>query len=297
MTNQWPVWRSLQYVPVHIAKYVETAHSRAADAIILDLEDSVPIDQKAFAREQVAGAAPKVARSGADVLVRINSDPELAELDIDAVVGPGIAALSIPKVESAVQIRRVEYQISQVEARLGLVRGHTRLLILVESAAGFLAMAEIARASPRVVAMTLGGEDFALDVGMLPGEDTLLGPRQQMIITAAAAGVMPLGVLGDATQFRDLEAYEAMVVRSRRFGFVGASCIHPSQIPIHNRAFSPTTQEVDYAEQVLAASEAAAREGRAAFSLDQKMIDAPIIARARRLLDRWQVMKARTPPP
>ena len=290
MTHQRPVWRSLLYVPTHVEKFVASSSTRGADAIILDLEDAVPPAQKSRARGLVAGAAAQAGMAGADVLVRINQPPQMAALDIEASIGPGVAALYLPKVESPDEIRRVEALVADAEAQQGLEPGRTKLVVLIESAAGFLDMVAIAKASPRVVALSLGAEDFCLDVGMTPSEETLIGPRQQLIIAAAAAGVMPIGVIGVATSYADPEAYLEMARRSRRFGYVGSSCIHPSQVALLNEAFSPAQDEVDHAARVVEESEAAGGE---AFAIDGKMIDAPIVVRARALLARHAVIEAR----
>ena len=295
--NARPVWRSLQYVPAHVEKFVASAHTRGADAIILDLEDSVPPEEKARARGLAASAAERVGRAGADVLVRINQPAEMAAADIEAAVGPAVVALYLPKVESSDEVRRIEAQVAAAEGKAGLPAGHTRLVVLIESAAGFLEMVAIAKASARIVALSLGAEDFCQDVGMEPSEETLLGPRQQLVIAAAAAGVMPLGLIGVATRFDQPDAYLEMARRSRRFGFAGASCIHPSQIPLLNEAFSPGEKEVAYASRVLAEFDAAVASGRGAVALDGKMIDAPIVARARDLLDRHAAIQARAAAP
>ena len=116
-------------------------------------------------------------------------------------------------------------------------------------------LAAIAKASPRIVAINLGNEDFALDLGMEPDDDTLRMPRQQLVIAAAAAGIMPLGLMGVATRFDDLEAYRALALRSRRFGYAGATCIHPSQIAVLNAAFAPTEDELAWARRVVDGAE------------------------------------------
>lgn len=288
-----PVWRSLLYVPTHVEKFVAAAHTRGADAIILDLEDAVPPDQKALARGLVASAAARVGQGGADVLVRING-PDLAPADIEAAVGPAVAGLYLPKVESADEVRGLDALIIAAEKRAGVAVGSTRLVALIESAAGWLRMAEIAAASPRLVGLSLGSEDFCADVGMDPSEETLLGPKQQLIITAAAAGLMAFGVVGVNTSFKDPDAYLAMARRSRSLGYAGSSAIHPSQVPLLNEAFSPSAEEIAYAERVVAGSAAADAEGRGAFALDGKMIDAPIVARARRLLATAAAIMARS---
>jgi citrate lyase subunit beta / citryl-CoA lyase len=293
MSRQRPLWRSLLYVPTHVEKFVASAHTRGADAIILDLEDAVPPDEKVRARSLVQSAAERVGQAGADVLVRINAQGDLAAEDIAAAVSPKVMALALPKVESAQQLLRTTALVAEAEARRGLPDGHTGFYVLIESAAGFLQMAEIARATPRVVALALGGEDFCADVGMEPSEETLLGPRQALIIAAAAAGVMPLGVVGVATRFDDPEAYLAMARRSRRYGFAGSSGIHPSQIPLLNAAFSPSAKEIEMAARIVAGAEAATAAGRGAFAIDGQMIDAPIVARAQTLLDRQAAIEAR----
>jgi citrate lyase subunit beta/citryl-CoA lyase len=288
-----PLWRSLLYVPTHVEKFVASAHTRGADAIILDLEDAVPPEQKDNARGLVGEAAARVGQAGADVLVRINSDPERAEADIEAVVGPNVRALYMPKVESADEVRRLAGRIATAEARAGLPRGHTRLVPLIESARGWLGMDAIAGAGPRVVALSMGSEDFCADVGMEPSEETLLGPKQQLIITAKANGLLALGVVGVATSFADHEGYLAMARRSRRFGFDGSSAVHPSQVALLNEAFSPTAEEVAQAQRIVQASTQALEAGKGAFAIEGKMIDAPIVARAQAVLDRAAAIAAR----
>ncbi|HJV41561.1 CoA ester lyase [Caulobacter sp.] len=288
-----PVWRSLQYVPAHVEKFVSTAHTRGADAIILDLEDSVPPDEKTRARDLLAEAARRVGQAGADVLVRINGDPMLAASDIVAAVGAAVSALVLPKVDSVEDLLALDRLVSQAEADRGMAPGATGFLVLIESARGLLDMANIAKASPRVMALNLGNEDLALDIGMEVDDETLQLPRQQMAIAAAAAGVMPIGLIGAATQYADLEAYRALARRSRRFGFQGSSCIHPSQIAILNEAFSPTEEEVARALRIVEGAKAARAEGRGAFAIDGRMIDTPIERRAERLLERYAAIKSR----
>jgi citrate lyase subunit beta/citryl-CoA lyase len=224
--------------------------------------------------------------------VRINRPLALAVRDIEAAVGPGVAALSLPKVESAAQVRLLAETVAEVEAERGLALGHTRFIVLIESALGLLAMVEIARASPRVVAMILGGEDYALDLGMEASDETLLLPKQQLIQACAVARIMPLGTMGSIARLDDSAAYLALAQRSRRFGFVGSSCIHPRQVPLLNEAFAPTAAETAYAERVLEQAAQAERAGQGAFVLDGRMIDAPIVERARRLLARSAAVKS-----
>jgi len=154
-------------------------------------------------------------------------------------------------------------------------------------------MPAIAQASERLAAMNIGGEDFALETGMEPTEETLLMPKQQMIFAARAAGIMPLGFIASVAGFGDWEAFGRMVRRSRQFGFMGAGCIHPGQVPIVNREYSPSVDEVAYARRIVEENAQHEAAGRASWSLDGKMIDVPVVLRAQRLLARHAAIQAR----
>lgn len=293
MKPDLPVWRSLLYVPAHVERFVERAHLRGADCIQLDLEDAVPAAEKAAARRAVAAAAARVRRGGADVMVRINRPLSLAVRDIEAATGPDVDGFIVPKVRGAAHLQLLDEHIAEVEQRAGLPHGHCRLIALVESAAAWPALVEIAQASPRIVGLNMGAEDLALDCGMEPDADTLQLPKQQLVLAAAAAGVLPLGLIGSTTDFADLDAFRRHAQRSRRFGFTGSSCIHPAQVPVLNDVFAPTAAEVDSAARLVAAAEAADRGGRGAVAVDGRMVDAPVAERARRVLARHAAIRAR----
>lgn len=277
------VWRSLQYVPAHREKHVTSSRLAQADAVILDLEDAVPTEDKAAARNGLKSAVKAVGRWGADVLVRINAEPELADADVAAAVAAGAIALVVPKVEGAEDIRRLEPVIAAAERVAGVAVGSTRLVVLIETARGLLSMSASLGASARIAAVNLGNEDFARDLGVEPSEDLLTYPRQQMIIAAVAAGVLPLGLAGSATRFDDLEAYRRLAERSRRLGHVGATCIHPDQIAVLNEVFAPSEAEV---ADALAIIDAARMAGQGAFAVNGRMIDKPVLSRAINVLDR-----------
>ena len=164
---------------------------------------------------------------------------------------------------------------------------------MIETADAFARIDEIPRASPRVVAMNIGGEDFALDCDMQPDDDVLLHPKQRMIIAARAAGVMPLGFIGTVAGFGDWDQFRAMVRRSRRFGFDGAGCIHPGQVAIVNEEYSPREEDIAYARKIVAMNTQTLQSGRGSFALDGKMIDIPIIVRAEKLIARHEAIKRR----
>jgi len=293
MKPDLPVWRSLLYVPVNVEKYVEKAHTRGADCIQLDLEDSVPASEKAAARKLVPEAAQRVRRGGADVVVRINSAREVAEQDLDFSIDENVNGIAVTKAQSAEHVRRIDDYISNAEAKRGLRNGHTRLIAMVETPAAFFQMPAIAQSSPRLAAMNIGGEDFALETGMDPTEETLLMPKQQMVFAARSAGIMPLGFIDSVAGFGDWEAFARMVRRSRQFGFMGAGCIHPGQVPIVNQQYSPSAEEVAYAKRIVDENAKHEATGRASWSLEGKMIDVPVVTRARRLLERHAAIRAR----
>src|SRR5262249_16011090 len=157
----------------------------------------------------------------------------------------------------------------------------------------FFKMPEIAAAVERTVAMDIGGEDFALETGMEPTEDTLLMPKQQMIFAARSAGIMPLGYIASVASFAELEAFRRMVKRSRQFGFLGATCIHPAQVAIVTEEDSPSSEDVALGKRIIDGNVKVRAEGRASFAVDGKMIDVPVVVRAERLLARHAAIQAR----
>jgi citrate lyase subunit beta/citryl-CoA lyase len=292
-TKNLPVWRSMLFVPVTQRRFVDGAARRGADAIILDLEDSVAASEKERARTLVPEAAEIVSRGGADVVVRLNRPLRMTVPDLEAVIGPGVQAVALPKAESADHVRLVAEIIDELEADRGMPIGTTKMLAMVETASGFFRIAEIARAHPRLVGLNLGAEDFALSAGMLPEAEGLFMPKQMCVFAARAAGIMPLGFVGTVAEFHDLDGFRETVRRSRRLGFMGASVIHPSQVAILNEEFSASTAEIDHARRVVAAYDKALAEGVGAVTVDGKMIDVPIVERARLLLDREEAIAAR----
>jgi citrate lyase subunit beta/citryl-CoA lyase len=281
-----PNWRSLLFVPIIREKFVASAHTRGADAIILDLEDSVPEEEKQRGRELIASAAKEVGRAGAEVLVRINRPWQQAFRDIEAAVSAPVTALMCPKVESPEHLGVIAELLDVLERQRGMSLGHTKLVALIETAAAYFRAREIALATPRLVGLSLGAEDFAASVGMEPLGETLEMPKQTVIIAARAAGILPLGFMGTVADFKDLDAFRAVVRRSRRFGFAAASCIHPSQLAILNEEYGVSPTEAERARRLIAAYEAALAQGVGAVAFEGKMIDVPVVERARALLAR-----------
>ena len=282
------VWRSLLFVPANVVRFVDKARSSGADAIQLDLEDAVAPKEKAAARRAVATAADRVSREGAGVVVRINRPLALALPDIDASVGPHVGALALPKIMGPDHVRLLSEVVAEAERRAGIAVGSTRFILMIETAEAALRVRDIASADPRVVGLTLGSEDLATEFGVDPGSDVLATHHATLVAAAVAARIAPLGLVGSIAEFRDLTAFGAVVRRSREFGYRGASCIHPAQIPMLNAAFTPTRDEVERASTIVAAYDEAHARGEGAISLDGRMIDVPVAERARALLASYE---------
>jgi citrate lyase subunit beta/citryl-CoA lyase len=286
------LWRSLLFVPANVDRFFDKARSSGADAIQLDLEDAVAPNEKAAARRAVAAAAERVSGGAADVIVRINRPLTLALEDIAASVGPHVYALTLPKIMGADHIRLLGEAVAEAEVRAGIAVGTTRFIVMVETAEAALRAREIAMADPRVIGMTLGSEDLATDLGVEPVADVLETYHALLVAAAVAARIAPLGLVGSIAEFRDLDAFARVVRRSRAFGYRGASCIHPAQIPVINAAFTPSRAEVERASTIVAAYDAAHARGEGAIELDGRMIDVPIAERARALLATYEATLA-----
>jgi citrate lyase subunit beta/citryl-CoA lyase len=278
--------RSLLYVPAHSERFVGKAHERGADAIVLDLEDSVPPREKAAARAGLPQAASAVARNGATVFVRVNSGNDLIDADAEAACRAGAFGLFVPKVHDPQALGRLADRLTQVEHEIA--RAPVRFVLMIEDPAAVFEARALAAATPRTLALVLGGEDFATAMGAEPTPEFLRQPKLMVHLAAKAAGVLSLGLLRTVADYRDIEAITRAAREARDFGFDGATCIHPSIVPILNAAFAPTAEQVDEARRMIAAAEAEAAQGRGAFVFNGKMVDEPVVARARALLARAQ---------
>jgi citrate lyase subunit beta/citryl-CoA lyase len=280
-------WRSLLYVPVTQRRFVEKALTVGADAIQLDLEDSIAPSEKDEARKLLPEIVDRLAAAGADVVVRINRPWRLAVRDLEAAVRPGVCALALPKVPSAEHVQACAEIVTELEDEAGLAPGSVRFIVMIETAAALFRAREIAAADPRVLGLVLGTEDFATDVGIAPDPDLLTGPNQTVVIAARAAGVLPLGLVGTLAEYRDEAAFGDIVARSRRLGYVGASAIHPRQVPLLNAGFAPTPEEFDQASRLVAAYQDAHARGVGAIEFEGRMVDEPVAQRARALVSQF----------
>jgi len=285
--------RSLLYVPASSERFIAKAHEREADAIILDLEDAVVPAQKSAARARLATAVPSVRQRGAAVFVRINAEEELWRLDAEAAARAGVFGLLVPKSRDAGMLQHLAAMLEKLERRTG--RSQVALVPMIEDAGAVLDARAIASATPRVLGLVAGGEDLATALDAEPTLETLYLPKLLVHLAAKAAGVRSFGLLRTVADYGDLAAVEKSAREARALGFDGASCVHPSVVPILNRAFSPSAEELDRASRLIAAAEKAKTRGEGAFAFEGKMVDEPVVKRARALLERAGAGSARGP--
>lgn len=275
--------RSVLFSPGDQPNLMRKAPGSGADTVVFDLEDAVAPGRKDEARGAVNGVLtdPEFV-PGCEVCLRVNPTPSVADEDIDIGLAgePRIDSVMVPKADSAAGVR-------EMDERLGEHGYDLPLIALCESAAGILHAEEIA-ATPAVDAVAFGAEDLSADIGAKRTEsgDEVSYARQHVVLAAGAAGIDAID-----TVFTDIEEVEGLAEETRfagQLGYDGKMAIHPAQVSVINEAFTPDSEEVEWAERVLTASEAADAEGRGVFRVDDEMIDAPLIARAERIMERYR---------
>jgi citrate lyase subunit beta/citryl-CoA lyase len=281
--------RSLLFVPGDSGRKFSRARDCGADALILDLEDSVAAAEKSGARSHVAGLIEPEPGRAWTFIVRVNAlDTGLTLDDLAAVVKPGLDALLIPKVNGAADLERIDHYLDALEAKAGMASGSVRLAIVAtETPKAMFALGSYAPAHPRLIALTWGAEDLSAALGATDNkepEGSWTFPyqlaRAQCLFAASAAEVPPIDTV--YTDFRDPEGLERDCRRSGRDGFVGRLAIHPDQVATINRCYAPSEAEVAHARKIVAAFEA--NPGAGALGVDGKMVDLPHLKAARKIL-------------
>ncbi len=287
--------RSRLYLPGNEPKFMLNAGLHGPDSIILDLEDSVHPAEKDAARLLVRNALRCVDFAGCERMVRINPMP-LGKVDLEAIVPEAPDLILIPKVEEADQVREVESRMAEILRISGSARP-VWLMPILESALGIENAFTIARASERIAALTLGLEDYTADLGVVKtaeGTESLYA-RTRVVVAAKAAGLQAIdSVFGDVG---DLEGLSRWGARSRALGFEGMGCVHPRQIEGIHRAYAPSPEEIEKALRIDGAFREAEAKGLGVVSLGSKMIDPPVVLRARRLVERARAMGLIVAPP
>lgn len=273
---------------------IAKADQRGADCLILNLEDAVAAANKEMARQVVAHALRNHDFGRAEMVVRINPlDTDTGYRDLLAVTPAGPAAILLPKVGSVEETRFAAWTIARLEALHGVPAGQVRLMCMIESAAGVLAAREIAACHERVVALLFGATDYSVEVGcaITPDGRALLHAQNQIVLACRAAGIAAIDT--PHMNIQDAAGLAQAAQRAAELGFDGKSAIHPSQIgPIH-AAFSPTPAQIAWAERVLALLRDGDDSQLGAAVLDGQLIEAPHLARARRILAIHAEMTAR----
>lgn len=276
--------RSLLFVPATSEQKIDKAYLSGADGVILDLEDAVAVSEKPSARAAIAQIVAKPRALPTWVRVNASTTPYCYS-DILAVCVPGIFGVVLPKVESAEEIRMIDWVMTQLEAARELPQGGITLTGIVETARGLEAVAEIAKSSRRLRRLIFGAVDLAADLG-IDLEDGAGATAQARFAIACASRAAGIAAPMDTafTNIKDLEALRATSIRARGLGYRGKCCIHPAQVEVVNAVFTPSAEDVSQARRIVAAFEAAERSGLAAVSIDGFMIDYPVADKARQLL-------------
>jgi citrate lyase subunit beta/citryl-CoA lyase len=280
--------RTALFVPGNRPDRVDKAVNTNADVVIIDLEDAVPYALKAETRPVVRQKILDL--KNPRVLVRVNAlDTPFFRDDLDELVVKDLACIIIPKIERPEHIREANVLLTEAEAKKDLATGSISLIALVESALGVENAFQITseRTIPeRLFTVAFGAADFAQDmgIGMTKTAEESAYPRARLTIACRAAGIAPPLDTPFMIDLRDQQALEADAIRAKQFGFQGKLCIHPNQVDICNKIFSPTQKEIEYAHKVIAAFNEAEAAGTAAIQVDGKFIDPPVVKQARRVV-------------
>lgn len=288
-----PLNRSFLFAPGNVARRVEKALTLDADAVIVDLEDSVATSEKEATRRPVAEALARPRSCRGYVRVNAPSSP-FCYADLVATIHKGVDGVVLPKVESAADLHAVDWLLAALERERGIAEGSIDLIPQIETAPGVQRVDRIIqarnlrpyRAPWRVKRVAFGAADYAHELGLSPtlDEPELADARSRIVLSSRAAG-LENPIDSPWFHFRELAAFERALERSRRGGFQGRLCVHPDQIAPVNRAYLPSDDEVARAERIVAAFKEAEARGAAAIQVDGQMIDYPVVYRAQALLE------------
>jgi len=274
------------YIPGNNPGMLQNCAIYGADGVLLDLEDAIALSEKDAARKLVKHALSAVDFGGVEKVVRINgADTPFFEADLAEIVPTRPDAVRIPKVDSAADVIAADRIISELEARHGIEPGSIRIQAMLETARAIVNVNGIAAASPRLIGLTLGGQDLAADLGIkaTKGGLELLYAKSAVVIAAKAFGLLAFDTV--FTDINDLEGLAEAAALSVSLGFSGKAAIHPSQIPVIHRAFTPGEKELRKAIAVVRGAREAAARGVGVVSVDGKMVDGPVVAQAERTIE------------
>lgn len=278
--------RSMLYIPGDSPGMIQHAPIFGCDSILLDLEDAVALSEKDSARDMVVAFLKGFDFGDLFVTVRINgADTEFFHDDLEAVIPCAPAAIRLPKCSGPEDVILADKAMTEIEKKNNIPVGTVKIHAMIETALGLEMAFAVAKASPRVSALTLGGQDFTADMGVRKTKEgrELFYARCRVAAAARAARIESYDTI-----WADINDNEGLLRETKEIvglGFTGKACIHPGQIETVHKAFMPEEKELRKAERVVAAAEAAEREGRGVVAVDGKMVDGPVVARSRHLLE------------
>lgn len=284
MSDQLRLRRAMMFMPGNNPGMLQTAGIFGADTVIFDLEDAVAISEKDAARHLV-GYALKTLRYPCEVAVRINHiQTPYGRDDLNVVLPAKPDLIRLPKAESPDEIKEIDAIITQAEQDNEFPAGSIRMMAAIETAKGLMRAYDIATASPRMVALAIGGEDFVADLKTTRSKDgaELVAARSHLVLAARAAGIDAIDSV--FTDVNDEETFIAETQRIKQLGFDGKSVINPRQVRLVQQIFTPTDKEIVQARRIIDAYNDALSRNSGVIALDGKMIDTPIVARAERVL-------------
>ncbi len=277
-------WRSLLFAPATHARRAEKVFLAGADVAILDLEDAVAVAEKPAARALAVAALrrPRACKG----FVRINAaETEWCFEDLEAIVGPWLDGVLLPKLESAATLQTIDWLLAQLERKAGLEPGRIDLMAIIETGRGVSELKEIAAAPSRLRRLCFGAGDYTLDMGMgWSLEEAELAPARAAMVLESRSGGLEAPIDTVFIELRETEAFDASAERARTLGFQGKLCIHPDQVGVVNATFTPDEAERARARRIVEAFEQAERAGSASIQVDGYFVDYPIVEKARRTL-------------
>ena len=284
-------WRSLLFVPANQKKLIKSSVKKNASAIIIDLEDSVLPVEKPQARQELQESIATLYHHRTNIIVRINHDILQSAEDLKVAVNRHVCCIMIPKAMSKEHITLLDNAVTILEKEYDLNLGAINFIPIIETLHGLDHVDEIAHASPRNIALAMGSEDLALSVGFEPTNDNLFNPAQKIIYAAKKANLQAYGFPGSIADYSDLEGFTELQKKAKSMGFSGALCIHPSQVDIVNHTYEVSEQELATAMRIVDVYNRAMMEKKGTAALDGKMIDEPVVKKAKSTIRKAKSLK------
>mgnify|MGYP001225466141 CR=1 FL=1 len=277
--------RTLLYVPGNMPSMLQNIPLFQCDGVIIDLEDAVPLSEKDAARILVRRFLENYKERNKEILVRINPlDTKWALDDLKAVLPALPDGIRLPKADTPEIVERLDTLLTEYEEELGLELGRFRILPSIESAQGVINATAISRATPRLIGLAFGAEDYtaSMEIERTKSGEELFNARMNVLWAAKSAGIQAIDTI--FSDVNDMDALRRETELIKRLGYTGKCMVNPRQIDVIHDVFAPKQAEVDYALQVIDAIKRAREMGTGVISLKGKMIDAPVVKRAARVL-------------